>query len=212
MAIEDLTTYPGDAQTPFELYTARRDVWDYHALYGMPAIIKRTYNSDHVAFGKGPHGEPVERDSTWDEQYGQGFASETSAKSGQNLTGYSDGWLTYVTLDDAKVETSKFGARGAHKELITNGEMPWLPTLWDEDLLILVEIVKNGNTIEIVGSYDRFIVQNVTAVTLRGHFEIPIQETQANYMQNKNHFIAQRFNAVRMPRYNDVYNVPLLGF
>lgn len=213
MAIEDLTAYPGAVgETPFELYTARRDVWDYHAHFGMPAVIKRVYNSDHIAFGQGPHGEEVERDETWDDAIGQGFFSETAAKTGENRTGYSDGWLTYVTLDDTTVEAAKYGERGAHKQIITQGELPWLPSVWDEDLLILVQIQRVGNTIEIIGSDDRFIIRGVSPVTMRGHFERSIQEREANWIQDKDRFIAQRFQAVRMPRYNNVYDVPILGF
>lgn len=214
MPVEDLTVYPGSVgETPFELYTARRDVWDYHQNYGMPAIIKRAYNSDHIGFGEGPHGEDVERDETYDDAYGQGFFTETAAKVGnQNRSGYSDGWLTYVTLDDTNVEASKPGARGAHKEIITQGQLPWAPNIWDDDLLILVQIQRIGGAIEITGTDDRFIIQGVTPVTMRGFFERYRQQTEANYIQDKQRFIAQKFTAVRMPRYNSVYDIPILGY
>lgn len=215
MAVEDLSDYIGDeGNTPFDLRWARRDVLEYHREYGMPVIIKRTYNSDHVAAQRGPHGEEVRRDNTFDDAYGQGFYSPQSIISMTGDWGYSDGWFTFVTLSDAPLEIDP-GERGAFKQFRAQGEMPFAPLLWEGDLIITLEIERlDTQQIRIVATGDRFIAEAVTPITMRGEFTriyVPRQEAESTYYQDVQRFIAQQFQAVRMPRYHHVYDIPVLG-
>jgi hypothetical protein len=215
MVLEDVSSLLYESpDTPFDLIDARRNVLDYHTQYGMPVVIKRAYNSDHAAMGKGPQGENVRRDTTYDPAFGQGFFSPSGSIGDNQFVEYGPGWFTYVTLSDSVVDDSDPSNRGAQKKFITQGEMPWTPLLWDNDLLILVEIEKiSDSEARIVAAEDRFVVQGITPITMRGQatqFYIPNQESQALYFRDKNRFIAQQFQAVRMPRYHRVYDMPII--
>lgn len=214
MPVEDLSDYTGIVgETPYDLMWARRDSVDYHRQYGMPVIIKRTYNSDHVASAEGPHGEEVRRDNTFDDTYGQGMFSEQSVISMQGHWGYSPGWFTYITMSDASLEINP-GKRGAFKQIQIQAEMPAAPLLWEGDLIITVEMNRLNDEINIVSTGDRYIAQAVQGITMRGEFTniyIPQQETESTFYQDEGRFIAQKFQLVRMPRYHHVYDVPVLG-
>lgn len=210
--VEDLLS--DDPATPYDLKLARRDSIDYHRRYGMPAIIKRAYNSDHVAFQEGPQGESVRRDTTFDDAYGQGFYSPNGAIGFDGKAPeYGAGWFTYITLQDATIDDSDPTNMGSQKLLSTRGEVGWKPTIWDNDLIILVAVEYHHDKIEIVAAGDRFIVQQVTPITMRGqatNFYMPNQESQWNYLRDGARLIAQQFSAVRMPRYHRVYNVGII--
>lgn len=211
--VEDLLG--DDPTTPYDLKLARRDSIDYHRQYGMPAIIKRAYNSDHRAFQEGPQGEDVRLDSTFDEAYGQGFFSTVGAIGNNGtLPEFGIGWFTYLTLQDTTVDDSDPTNMGSQKKISTQGEVGWKPTVWDNDLIILVEVnYKSGGVIEIVSAGDRFLIQNVTPVTMRGEatrFYMKNQETVTNYLRDGARLISQQFNAVRMPRYHRVYDVAIV--
>lgn len=214
--VEDVSALlADDPATPYDLKLARRDSMDYHRQYGMPAILKRAYNSDHVAFQEGPHAEPVRRDSTFDPAYGQGFYSPVGAigHSGQSPE-YSAGWFTFLTLQDAAVDDSDPTSAGSQKLISTQGEVGWKPTVWDGDLVILISIENlSDGRIKITEAGDRYVVQSVNPITMRGQatsFYTPNQGAQWNFLRDGARLIAQQFNAVRMPRYHRVYNVPII--
>jgi hypothetical protein len=214
MAVEDLSDYIGETGvTPYDLMWARRDVLEYHREYGMPVIIKRTYNSDHAAVAEGPHGEEVRRDNTYDDAYGQGFFNPQSIISMQGRWGYSQGWFTYVTFADSPLEVDP-GQRGARKAIRHVSEMPFAPLLWEGDLIITLEIERlDTQQIRILATGDRYITEAVTPITMRGEFTriyVPRQEAETTFYQDSQRFIAQQFQAVRMPRYHHVYDIPVL--
>lgn len=203
--VEDFSEYLGEPDAPYDLVMARRAVLEYHQNYGMPVIIKRAYNADHYSTGMGPQGEIVTRSSTYDAAYGQSLKTS----KGSDPDEYGDGWFTYIRLDDTPIDHNTPGPRGTFKHYTATGIAPWAPNIFDGDLMILIAVKVIGDTLQITDVGDRFIFQGVQPITMRNYRQE--QEIRIDYMLDKNRWISQRFQAVRMPRFHEVYDVPVVG-
>lgn len=209
MAINNYTGVYGyqDDSTPHDLAMMRRHVWEYMYSFGQPVIHRRIYNQDDVVLGS------ASWDATYDDVYEQGLSWSGSDKGVG--AGFGPPSLIYITLGDVVIDDNTPNRTGAFKIFQPNMSAPWVPQISDGDLIIqvVVEYEQDGS-VTITGTGDRFQVQQVQPVTLRS-----IQasrtayggyaDTQPNYIENLDVIVCQNMQAVRLPRTNPIYAVPL---
>ena len=201
MPIENLSFTYSDGTTPQDLRLMRREVLEYHRAYGMPVVIKHAFKSDDVALGQ------ATRDDTWDDVYSQGSIKGTG--HGTGITGgYSDGAFTYITLSDTQIDVQSPDQEGLYKTLQPSGTAPWVPLIQDGDMIILVAVADVSDQVQITSEGDRFIVQSVQPVTLRGY--VAYQKAVTDYEQGLGHMVSQNFQAIRIPPEHPSYQVPLI--
>jgi hypothetical protein len=202
MAIINLSETYGNVGDPQDLVFLRRQVFDYARLYGMPVIIKKEHNIDDVG------NNLVERDNRWQDVYGQSSVTGTGFGTGIEGGFSDDGTFTFITLDETMVDEQTPDREGAYRALITSGHAPWTPTLYDGDLIILVEVTINeDDTVTITETGDRFRIQKVLPVHMRGY--PAVQRQNYTFYKNPIALVSQNFEAVRMPASDPVYDVPV---
>lgn len=207
MAITDYTFVYGydDNSTPADLMNIRRSNFEFAYRFGNPVLIKRIFNTDDVAKGNATW------DETYDSVYGQGSTQGTDLGLG---AGFNDGGFTYVTFGDALVDDDTPNRPGAFKQFVTTIVAPWIPFIADGDLIITCFVTQDPSDpkqFTITGTGDRFRVQKVVPVTIRSDKYRTYMNTQTEFIENLDIIVCQNVEAVRIPRSNPEYNVPLLN-
>jgi hypothetical protein len=202
MAIINLSATYGEPGDPQDVVQLRREVFDYARLYGMPVVIKRAFGIDDVGLGL------KERDNRWQDVYGQSSILGTGFGTGVEGGFSEDGNFTFITLDETTVDDESPDREGSYFSLITSGHAPWTPLISDGDLIILVEAsIDNLGNVTITSTGDRFRVQKVLPVHMRGYPSI--QRQHLTFYKNSIVLVSQNFEAVRMPPSDPVYDVPV---
>lgn len=185
----------GPRSTPQDVKDLRKSTWDYHRTYGMPVVHKHKWNARDVRNGlarKCPyHNMPgYEADYTHCPYcFGTGI-----------LGGWADGQIAYVTFSDAQENRIKVGPQGV---LLFDREpqmvAPWLPEMGNGDLLVTADF--DDNTFDVIDEKDRFTLNEVTPVTIRG-FQKKVQTVE--YRVN------QQAMVDRVPDGDYLYEIPLV--
>lgn len=205
MAVKNYTNIfnYSDDSLPNDLAIMRKHVWEYLYTFGQPVVITRVYNQDEVTQGT------ASWDITYDDVYSQGLTF-----SGQDLgagAGFGPSSLTYAVFGDTVIDDQTPNRQGTFKQFIPNMVAPWLPIISDGDLIIQVTTELVGSDIQVTGTGDRFQVQQVQPVPLRSLFReySGYMESNYNYLENTDILTCQNMQAVRIPRSNPLYRVPL---
>jgi hypothetical protein len=91
---------------------------------------------------------------------------------------------------------------------------PWAPQIKDGDLIISIVCHFDAeDNLVVDGTGDRYMVQNVTPVTMRALFRqnSPYMERDYNYAENTDVIVQQNMQAVRLERSNALYEVSATG-
>jgi hypothetical protein len=195
-----------DNSLPNDLAVQRRHCWEYHYTFGQPVIFRSIYDQDAVALGISTP------DPTYDNVYGQGLTFSADDK------GYSYGFsppvLTYVTFGDAIIDDQTPNTTGQFKQFLPSMSAPWAPQIKDGDLIISVVLHYDENNNPVIdGTGDRYVVQQVTPVTMRSLFRqnSKYMERNYNYPENTDVLVQQNMQAVRIERTNALYEISATG-
>lgn len=188
------THYLEAGPTPKEIVRLRQEILDFHLKLGQPVIFKHRWNLNDLQNGlceECPyHDQSYERSKT-DCLYcfGTGF-----------LGGFDDGVVIFSTIADAPVDQLKISPQGyilfeRHPQLTA----PWNPLMGDGDLVILADF--NRSTWEVLSTSDRFELNEVSPVTVRGMF--------GDWTDHKLFKVQQTATIDRLPAGHVYYDVPV---
>lgn len=180
--------------TPREIKTFRKEVTQFHTTLGQPVIFKHRWNLDDVSKGLAVlcpnHNYSYERDKSHCPYcFGTNF-----------LGGFADGVIIFATISDAPVDQLKIGPQGyilydKHPQFTA----PWYPNMGDGDLIIQAEFDRANWSVLATG--DRFELNNVTPVTIRGIF--------GPFTDYKLYKVQQTSEIDRIPNLHHYYDVPI---
>lgn len=181
-----------DPTAPNDVQQFRKTSIQSHQLHGQPVILKSRFTERDIAKGltvRCPydHDEVMEQGRQWDPFcFGTGY-----------LGGFKDGVITFGTLVDAPVDKVKLDKQGAiYVESDPHFIFPWTPEIGNGDLIITG--VFSPNTYDIVELGDRYLIDEITPTTLRGH---------GNYQKL---FLTQQTATIeKLPLSHELYQVPI---
>jgi len=185
----------GPRNVPQEIKDLRQSSLDFHHTLGQPVIFKHKWNEEDLRAGLATqcpyHDSLYGRDSDWDEYcFGTGY-----------LGGWDQGKIVYVSIADTQEDVFRLTDQGilmrdTHPGMVA----PWNPPMGDGDLIIVVEIDPLTN--QVVDTYERYMVQEVTPITMRG----PGFDAQK---RGKLFVVNQQAQIDRLPYNNNLYQVPI---
>ena len=182
-----------DPTAPNDVQQFRKIAVESHKLHGQPVILKSRFTERDVEAGltvRCPydHDEVMEQGRQWDPYcFGTGY-----------LGGFADGIITFATLVDAPVDKMKLDKQGAiYIEQDPHFIFPWTPTIGNGDLVITG--IFSPNTYDIVELTERYLMDEITPTTLRGH---------GNYQRP---FLTQQTATIeKLPLTHELYQVPVV--
>lgn len=184
--------YLGPRSTPHEVRTLRKESFDYHRKLGQPIVHKHRWNLKDVREGRAQmcpfHDDILESDRQWDPYcFGTGI-----------LGGWADGVITYISIADTQQDTIQIGPQG---QLLLETHpaftAPWVPTMGDDDLIILADF--DAVSWEITEEHERYILREVTPVSMRG-----FETNRGGYK------VHQQGNMDKLPYGDPYYDVPIV--
>jgi hypothetical protein len=184
----------GPRSDPQEVRDLRQSSFDFHETLGTPVLFKHRWNLEDEKNGvckRCPlHDYIYGQDSIWDELcFGTGF-----------LGGYADGIVVFVTMGDSQEDVIRFDPQGVMiRDRHPGMSAPWLPKMGDGDLIIQAEF--DPNTYDILDLSDRYVLKEVTPVTMRG---------PGRSWGGKGFLVNQESLLDRLPLGNHLYNVPVV--
>lgn len=185
----------GPRSTPQEVRDFRKQVFDFHRMYGMPVIFKHRWNNRDFKKGLVQHC-PIHFNVVYNQDdadcpycFGTGF-----------LGGYSDGQIVWVTFSDSVEDRIRIGPQGVllfdrQPDIVA----PWVPDMGDGDLIITADFKEN--TFDVEDERDRYVLHDVTARTVRG-FQKKVQTVEFKVQQN--------LSADRVPDDDILQDVPII--
>jgi hypothetical protein len=188
-----VATYIGTPTDPHDVKQLRSQVLDYHRTLGQLVIHKHRWNEQDVRNGLALHcpfhSDTYERGAYDPYCFGTGY-----------LGGYSDGVLVPVTIADTQEDVFRPNNQGILiHERHPGLKAPWLPEMGDTDMIIVVEIDRQGNITEMG---DRYEMREVTPVTMRG-------PGYHNTLHMKPYKVSQEAMIDLLPYAHPLYNVPI---
>jgi hypothetical protein len=191
LAIESV----GPRTVPQEIRDLRQSSIDFHEELGQPVIFKHKWNEDDLREGRAVkcpfHDTVYESDSDWDEYcFGTGY-----------LGGWANGEIVYVSIADAQENVFRLNDQGilmhdSHPQMTA----PWNPPMGDGDIIITAEF--DPLTWDVLNTYERYQIQEVTPTTMRG----PGFKSE---VRGKLYVVNQTAQIDRIPRGNVIYDVPV---
>lgn len=185
----------GPRSTPQEIKDIRQSAYDFHFTYGMPVIHKHRWTLRDVAKGlarKCPFHDNV--------AYSQDLAGCSYCFGTGILGGWADGILVNVTFSDVVEDRLRVGPTGVimfdrEPQLVA----PWIPDMGNGDMIITLELSADAEQIQ--DTLDRFIMKDVTPVTIRG-FQTKVQTVEYK--------VKQQAMIDRVPDGDIYYDVPII--
>jgi len=222
--------YYGGPHTPQDIARRRHQVMEAMRRFGAPVLVKHMYNDQDVQKGiaapspnfdtvyKQPrHNDPLSHgvgfvsvqtsDDEWVAPDGKLVVSATLPGPGYvkapRYRGYGPGYLTYIIEPDAAQDMFRLTETGALiKVQDAQAQAPWFPEMNDNDLLINVELDRNGNIVE---THERFQLKQTQPVSIRGMD----RRGRREYTEDGgNRFVVyQGFEMTLVPSQDEIYNV-----
>jgi len=186
----------GPRSTPQEIKDVRQSAYDFHFTYGMPVIHKHRWTLRDVKKGLARmcpyHAE--------NSAYSQGLEGCPYCFGTGILGGWADGILVTVTFSDVVEDRIKVGPQGIltfdrQPELVA----PWIPDMGNGDMIITLDLSADG--VQIEDTLDRFILKDVTPITVRG-FQKKVQTVEYK--------VRQQSMIDRVPDGDVYYDVPIV--
>jgi hypothetical protein len=194
-----LLTSLGPAGTPHEVKQLRQSSFDLHQQIGSAVIYKHRWNADDVTAGRTtvcPNHTSVYRgrDETWDPVcFGTGYTG-----------GFADGVVIFVTVQDTQETQIKIGPTGIlTMDMHPAMTAPWMPAMGDGDMIITADF--DPSNWDIVSEYERYLLKDVTPVTMRG----PGWGRQQGGFLNRQ-TISQQSQLDKLPSDHPLYGVPIV--
>ena len=185
----------GPRSVPQEIRDLRKSSLEFHHELGQPVIFKHKWNEEDLREGRAEpcpfHDDLYDRDSDWDEYcFGTGY-----------LGGWANGEIVFVSIGDIQEDVFRVTEQGVlmHDEH-PGMTAPWNPKMGDGDLIITAEF--NSATWEVLDTYERYMIQEVTPTTMRG----PGFDSE---IRGKLFVVNQTAQIDRLPSNHTYYNVPI---
>ena len=186
--------YLGPRSTPQEIRDLRKASFDFHRTMGMPVIHKHRWTAMDLRDGK------AVRCPYHDVSYDSGSSLCPYCFGTGFLGGWDDAAITFITIADAPVDTIKTTREGLiYVDTHPQFTAPWVPTMGDGDLIITADF--DVNTWDILVERDRYTLQEVNPVTMRGFQE---------KVQTREYKVHQGGQIDKLPFGDFYYNVPLV--
>lgn len=224
--------YYGGPHTPQDILRRRKQVMEAMRRAGAPILVKHRYNDQDVRAGvaiQSPnwdatykqtrHNDPLSHgvgyvsaqtsDDEWVAPNGTLVQSVSSPGAGYvkapRYRGYGPGYLTYLIEPDTAQDMFRLSETGALiKVQNATAQAPWFPEMNDNDLLVNVELDRNGN---IVDTHERFELKQTNPTSIRG---LDRRGRREYTEDGGNRFVIhQSFEMVLMPSKDEIYNVEL---
>jgi hypothetical protein len=222
--------YVGEAGVPQDIKRRRRQVYDVMRHMGSPILVKHMYNADDVqkglavrspnydkTYGQTRHNDPVSHgvgfvsvetaENEWILPDGTVKYSETQptgAVAAPKYRGFGPGYLIYVIQPDAAVDMFKINDAGVLiKVQQATIQAPWFPEINDNDLIVNVEIDRNGN---ILDTFERYQAKISNPVSMRGFGD---RNGRREYTEDggNRYVINQQFEMSLVPEADELYRV-----
>lgn len=184
-----------DPRAPADVQEFRRSALEAQMMYGEPVVLKSRYTERDVEEGRAircpyDHDATFEQGRQWDPYcFGTGY-----------LGGFADGVITFVTIADAPVDKIRLDRSGGlYMQQEPQMIAPWTPTIGEGDLIITGRFHKDNWTV--IELLDRYLIDEVTPSTLRGHSEYPDPD---RYVTQQNCQITL------LPHTHELYQVPIV--
>lgn len=230
--IEIVTRFFGDDLVPQDVRRRRRQVYDVMRRFGQPVLVKHMYNDrdvkagiakpttnfddvygqtrNHDPLSYGVGFESVERaDGEWTngrEVRRQATSPGTGWVKAPKYRGFDKGYLTYVIQPDVNLDLFKISEAGTLIQIQDQTvQAPWFPDLFDNDLLVNVELDHNG---QILGGRERYQLKQTNAITMRGLDRRGRREGKRPASDNR-YTVSQTFNMSLVPPQNILYEVEI---
>lgn len=188
----------GGARTPHEVKELRQSSFEMHQSLGFPVIHKHRWNLKDLSDGL------VQRCPLHDDLYNSDLAHDNICFGTGFVGGFADPTIVFVSLQDTQTDTIKISSTGVlvmdqHPQLTA----PWTPEMGDGDLIILSDF--NPGTWEIADTHERYVLQQVTPITMRGpDFKVQPETTRNRFR------ISQEAHVDKLPWGHTLYDIPVV--
>lgn len=223
--------YCGEKNVPGDIRRLRRSVSQLMRRMGQPVIVKHMYNEQDAEAGlakPSPSGQSVYGSQVRNRDpfsYGTGYCSiELSTNEwitpdgtaiitsdlapSPNYTqapryrGYGPGFLTYLIEPDVAIDVFKLAASGALiKTQSQTVVAAWWPEIGDNDLVINVELDKDG---WVVDHHERYTAKKTAPVSIRGLDQRGRREGSSH---GNRHVVNQNLEMALLPETSVLYHV-----
>lgn len=235
---KNVIRYAGDPGVPQDMLRRRRLSLETMRRMGTPVLLKHMLTIEDVEkgiaepstgfdtiYGQSTHDDPF--------SYGVGFVSvetthgewikpATETESAELIItddpqpdyipaptyrGYGPGYLTYAILPDVPEDVYKLTEEGALiKTQQARLQLPWTPHVGDNDLLITVEL---GPSEEILQSFERYQLKQVSPITMRGHDRLGRREVPGMIDGGNRFVVGHQAEANKVPETDPIYLVEI---
>lgn len=231
--ISFVSRYVGEPNVPGSIKRRRRWVYDAMRRIGTPVLVKHRYNAADVVTGDAVvspafddvYGSTVSYDAI---SHGVGYCSaQLSANEWYNTTtgqvvtaaaspgigyaqapkyrGYGPGFLVFIIEPDAAMDYFRRSPTGALiKTQKAQAIAPWFPAMYDNDLLMNVELDPAGNVLK---ATERYELKMATPTSIRGTDKRGRREAIGD--GGNRYILNQRFEMVLQPQDHPVATVEI---
>jgi len=228
--IFNVIRYYGDPRVPQDILRRRHQVMEAMRRFGSPVVVKHMYNDVDVKTGiakpspnfdtvykQTRHNDPLSHGvgfvsvetsvDEWVSPVGKLVVSATTPGAGYvpapRYRGFGPGYLTYIIEPDAAEDVFKLTEVGALIKVQTaTAQAPWFPEMNDNDLLINVQLDRNGN---VVSTGERYQLKMTNPTSIRGLDRRGYREYTED---GGNRFVVnQAFEMTLVPTTDELYNV-----
>lgn len=224
--------YVGEQNVPRDMRRLRKSTAGLMRRMGQPVIVKHMYNDLDVKLGlaeksiemQGAYGTVRNRDpfshgvgfhsverstNEWISPDGSIVNADESPGSGYQAApkyrGYGPGFLTYIIEPDAAEDVFKLSSTGALIKIQSQSVVcGWFPEINDNDLIINVELDKQGR---VVNSGERYLAKMTQPVSIRGLDRRGRREYSGD--NGNRHMINQTFEMTLQPTNSVLQNVEI---
>ncbi len=222
--------YVGQQNVPQDVKRRRRQVYDAMRHLGSPILVKHMFNADDVqkglavkspnfdeVYGQPRHGDPVSHgigfvsaeiaEDEWllnDGTIVKALTQPTGSVPAPKYRGFGPGYLIYMIQPDVAEDRFRLNEVGALIRVQTaQAQAPWYPEINDNDLVVNVELGKNG---EILDSMERFQCKQSNPTSIRGFGD---RFGRREYTENggNRYVVNQTFEMTLVPEFDTLYNV-----
>lgn len=232
MPVLNVIRYVGENNVPRNIRRQRGSNLDTMRRFGTPVVIKHMYNDLDVEEGVAEtspnfssiykqtrHDDPLSHgvgyvsieksDNEWVSPQGELVVADVSPGAGYTpapkYRGYGPGHLAYIILPDVAEDVFKLSEVGVLIRTQTaQAQMGWYPEVYDNDLIILVQVDQAEN---VINTDERYETKMVTPASMRGLDRKGRREYTEDF--GNQHVTDQSFQLVLLPRNQPQYQVPV---
>jgi hypothetical protein len=222
--------YVGQANVPQDVKRRRRQVYDAMRHLGSPVLVKHMLNDDDrqkgfavrssnydETYGAVRHDDPVSHgigyvsaeaaDDEWvlsDGTIVKSLTQPTGATPAPKYRGFGPGFLIFMIQPDVAEDRFRLNEVGALIKVQTaEAQAPWYPEINDNDLIINVEIGKNG---EILDTMERYQAKMTNPTSIRG-FGDRFGRREYTEDGGNRYVVNQTFEMTLVPESDQLYRV-----